>query len=80
VQAALNNLMKNRTVIVIAHRLSTIKHADEILVLEAGHIVESGTHDSLLASDSSYARLLNAQFERPAALLDAEGEKAPSLG
>jgi subfamily B ATP-binding cassette protein MsbA len=67
VQAALSNLMKNRTVIVIAHRLSTIKHADEILVLESGHIVESGTHDSLLLKETSYARLVNAQFERPSA-------------
>ena len=68
VQAALNNLMKNRTVIVIAHRLSTIKHADEILVLEAGHIVESGTHDALVQRENSYARLVNAQFERPSAV------------
>ena len=70
VQAALNNLMKNRTVVVIAHRLSTIKHADEILVLESGHIVESGTHDSLVERESSYARLVNAQFERPSAVAD----------
>src|ERR1700710_2908924 len=48
VQDAINNLMTNRTSIVIAHRLSTIRHADEIIVLQKGEIVERGTHDSLL--------------------------------
>jgi len=66
VQKALNNLMKGRTVIVIAHRLSTVRHADEILVLDDGCIVESGNHDELLARGETYARLLQAQFERPA--------------
>ncbi len=77
VQAALNNLMKNRTVIVIAHRLSTIKHADEILVLESGHIVESGTHDDLVERESSYARLVNAQFERPSAVTEKPKTELP---
>ncbi len=80
VQAALNNLMKNRTVIVIAHRLSTIKNADEILVLESGHIVESGTHDALVQNESSYARLVNAQFERPSAVASAAESEASPLG
>jgi len=65
VQAALDNLMQGRTVIVIAHRLSTVKHADQILVLDSGCIVETGTHTSLVENGASYARLVRAQFERP---------------
>jgi len=65
VQSALTNLMANRTVIVIAHRLSTVRHADRIIVLEAGRIVESGTHSALVEADTVYSRLLKAQFERP---------------
>lgn len=70
VQKALNHLMEGRTVIVIAHRLSTIRHADQILVLEDGQIVETGTHQSLIEADAHYARLLKAQFERPALATD----------
>ena len=65
VQEALNNLMKGRTVIVIAHRLSTVRHADEILVLDKGEIIEQGSHEELVQRDQTYARLLQAQFERP---------------
>lgn len=58
VQAALSNLMKNRTVLVIAHRLSTIQHADQILVVDQGQIVERGTHKELIAiPDGAYAKL-----------------------
>ncbi|HEY4652325.1 MAG TPA: ATP-binding cassette domain-containing protein, partial [Pontibacter sp.] len=62
VQEALTNLMKNRTSIVIAHRLSTIQHADEILVLQRGSIVERGTHDELLQTSGLYARLTQMQL------------------
>jgi subfamily B ATP-binding cassette protein MsbA len=58
VQAALSNLMKNRTVLVIAHRLSTIQHADQILVIDQGQIVERGTHKELISKpDGAYAKL-----------------------
>jgi subfamily B ATP-binding cassette protein MsbA len=62
VQAALDNLMKNRTTLVIAHRLSTIEQADRIVVMHQGEIVESGTHQSLLAAEGFYARLHSMQF------------------
>lgn len=61
VQAALENLMVGRTTFVIAHRLSTIQHADRILVMESGRIVESGTHDELRGAGGPYSRLLEAQ-------------------
>lgn len=61
VQAALANLMKNRTTLVIAHRLSTIEHADQILVLDQGQIVERGTHQALLSAGGYYANLNRMQ-------------------
>lgn len=64
VQKAIENLMKNRTVFVIAHRLSTVKSAEQIVVVNDGQIVESGTHDELLNIDNgAYRALYNAQFK-----------------
>ncbi|MGE3446407.1 MAG: ABC transporter ATP-binding protein [Microbacteriaceae bacterium] len=67
VQRAMSALRKDRTSFVIAHRLSTIRDADLILVMEAGSIVEQGTHDQLLKKKGAYARLYEAQFAAPTA-------------
>ena len=61
VQEAINNMMQNRTSIVIAHRLSTIRHADEIIVLQKGEIVERGNHDELMQKQGYYYRLVQMQ-------------------
>ena len=63
VQRAIDRLMQGRTVIVIAHRLSTIRHADRIVVLDQGHIIQMGRHDDLLAEGGLYAELYHLQFE-----------------
>ena len=65
VQDALERLMPDRTTLVIAHRLSTIEHADQVLVLDQGRIVEQGTHAELLARDGLYAHLHRMQFREP---------------
>ncbi|MDX1549710.1 MAG: ATP-binding cassette domain-containing protein, partial [Lysobacter spongiicola] len=65
VQDALNRLMPDRTTLVIAHRLSTIEHADQVLVLDEGRIVERGTHTELLAKEGLYAHLHRMQFREP---------------
>lgn len=62
IQAALDELQKNRTSLVIAHRLSTIEKADEILVVEDGRIVERGEHAALLEKQGAYAQLHRMQF------------------
>lgn len=64
VQAALNQLMANRTTIIIAHRLATVLHADKIVVMDGGKIVDVGTHQSLLATSPLYQRLCELQFEQ----------------
>lgn len=73
VQQALENLMVNRTTFVIAHRLSTVLHADRIVVIEDGRIVENGTHDDLLNNSGLYSRLHSLQFSDR----DAAGTNEP---
>ena len=68
IERALDALMQGRTSLVIAHRLSTIQHADQILVLHHGELVERGTHAELLRRRGLYARLYELQFVRPPAL------------
>jgi ATP-binding cassette subfamily B protein len=71
VQGALETLMKGRSTLVIAHRLATIVNAHRILVIEAGRLVEEGSHASLMAANGLYARLARLQFETGAAALTA---------
>jgi ATP-binding cassette subfamily B protein len=62
VQQALDRLMKGRTTLVIAHRLSTVMHADRVVVVEGGQIVQSGRHGELMATEGLYRRLVERQF------------------
>jgi subfamily B ATP-binding cassette protein MsbA len=68
IQAALDTLIKDRTTFVIAHRLSTVEKADRILVMEAGKIIEQGSHSDLLARGGRYAQLYQNQFDEPEAV------------
>ena len=72
VQRAIANLVRNRTTIVIAHRLSTVRRADVILVMEAGRIIETGTHTELLARGGQYRKLYELQFADEEELTAAE--------
>lgn len=74
VQEAIDNLLVGRTVFVIAHRLATIQHADRILVLDGGALIEEGSHAELLTRDGAYARLHALQFDRRAVILDDESD------
>ncbi|MET0408369.1 MAG: ABC transporter ATP-binding protein, partial [Hyphomicrobium sp.] len=64
IQRELRRLTEGRTTLVIAHRLSTILHADLIHVIEAGRVIESGTHEQLIASGGAYNRLFKLQFAK----------------
>jgi ATP-binding cassette subfamily B protein len=65
IQDALAHLMKNRTSIVIAHRLSTIRHADLILVMKHGELIDSGTHEQLMTNDGYYRHLYELMQHQP---------------
>lgn len=69
-QAATHRLMQGRTTIVIAHRLSTIAHADQIILLDAGRIQETGSHSQLMALGGAYKRLVDLQFQSRGLLID----------
>lgn len=75
VQAALEQAMQGRTTLVIAHRLSTVIHADRIIVMDAGQIVDSGTHDELMARSGLYARLASMQFDNQHERQGADAER-----
>ncbi len=78
VQKALENLMKGRTTFVIAHRLSTVRHADRIVVIVEGKIIEEGKHEDLLYLNGEYRKLYDMQFEAPGGILPTGPEPSPA--
>ena len=70
IQGALENLVRGRTTIAVAHRLSTLRHADRLVVLDRGKIIEVGQHEELLARNGAYTQLYEAQARQ----VDSEGE------
>ncbi|MFE8703719.1 ABC transporter ATP-binding protein [Cytobacillus sp. FJAT-54145] len=72
IQKALNEVMKDRTTFIIAHRISSLKHADEILVLEDGRIVERGIHDDLLKNNGPYQRVFDIQYKDQKTVLQSQ--------
>jgi ATP-binding cassette subfamily B protein len=75
IQSALEELLRGRTSFVIAHRLSTIRHADQVLVLKDGRIIERGRHDELLHVRGFYHDLYMSQFRRDIDFSEQEGEE-----
>ena len=59
----LNRFFKNKTVVIVAHRLSTVKNADQIIVMDSGKIIESGTHNQLIATKGAYYKLVKNQLD-----------------
>jgi ATP-binding cassette subfamily C protein CydCD len=74
VRSALDALMRERTTIVIAHRLSTVRNADFLVVLDGGHVVETGSHAALAARNGLYARLIRRQLGPMREVVAADGE------
>ena len=78
IQQALNRLTRNRTTLVIAHRLSTIRHADKIVVLDDGRIIETGAHDELMARNGRYAKMVETQSLARSWQLSGQPELQPA--